>query len=225
MWWKIFPVRNYITGCNFLSIEVIGSVGRALELNYGKQRNTWSRCLQYIREFHVSGANRKSEGRREMLASLPTRDEGTEGEKGVNIDFAVKSREDMFPDENTPTRMFNGIPFRDIPICNIKATKNNTIISVTDAKGVVKLLRTAGIEGFKNTRKGTNIAGQATAISLSTKAIEQGFKTVRVRVQGLGPGRMSAIKGLQMGGLDIISVTDSTRISWHPPRPRKRRKL
>ena len=41
----------------------------------------------------------------------------------------------MYPDENTPSRLFNGIPFSNIPICNIKASKNNTIISVTDAKG------------------------------------------------------------------------------------------
>jgi ribosomal protein S11 len=46
------------------------------------------------------------------------------------------------------------------------------------------------MEGFKNTRKGTNIAAQATAISLSMKAIERGFKQVRVTVRGLGPGRM-----------------------------------
>ncbi|XP_023723633.1 28S ribosomal protein S11, mitochondrial isoform X2 [Cryptotermes secundus] len=131
----------------------------------------------------------------------------------------------MYPDENTPTRLFNGIPFRDVPICNIKASKNNTVITVSDAKGDVKLLRSCGMEGFKNARKGTNIAAQATAISFSTKALEFGYKTVRVRVQGLGPGRMSAIKGLQMGGMDIISVTDSTPVSWNPPRPRKRRKL
>jgi small subunit ribosomal protein S11 len=41
----------------------------------------------------------------------------------------------MYPDENTPTRLFNGIPFRDVPICNIKASKNNTIITVSNAKG------------------------------------------------------------------------------------------
>lgn len=41
----------------------------------------------------------------------------------------------MYPDENTPTRLFNGIPFRDVPICNIKASKNNTIITISNAKG------------------------------------------------------------------------------------------
>lgn len=178
-----------------------------------------------LREFHLYGPYRKGEDRREMYASLPARDEGTDGEKGVDIDSVLKSREDMYPVENTPTRLFNGIPFRDVPICDIKASKNNTIISVSNAQGDVKLYRSCGQEGFKNARKSTNIAAQATAISLSTKALQHGYKTIRVRVQGLGPGRMSAIKGLQMGGLDIISVTDKTPVSWNPPRPRKRRKL
>ncbi|XP_046403992.1 28S ribosomal protein S11, mitochondrial isoform X2 [Ischnura elegans] len=132
---------------------------------------------------------------------------------------------DIFPDENTPSRLFAGIPFADLPICHIRASPNNTIISVTDSKGGVKLLRSCGMEGFKNTRKGTNIAAQATAISISTAAVNRGYKTVRVKVQGLGPGRMSAIKGLQMGGLDIVSITDNTKVSWHPPRPRKQKKL
>ncbi|KAL1397242.1 hypothetical protein pipiens_009907, partial [Culex pipiens pipiens] len=57
------------------------------------------------------------------------------------------------------------------------------------------------------------------------KAIERGYKTVRVTVRGLGPGRMSAIKGLEMAGMNIVSITDSTRVSWNPPRPRKQRKL
>jgi hypothetical protein len=186
-----------------------------------------------FRDFHIYGPNRKGEDRREMYASLPARDEGTDGEKGVDIDSALKrfvryalysilqvmfkmairyllqsvwedgvfvagegslnyvvnitlhvlykrvvqlyvqrehamnkcvlivefnvsvcfigfwlesdrekcytetccSREDMYPDENTPTRLFNGIPFREVPICDIKASKNNTIISVSNAQG------------------------------------------------------------------------------------------
>lgn len=67
--------------------------------------------------------------------------------------------------------LINGDPFKDIPICNIRVSKNNTIITITDAPGVPKLLRSCGIEGFKNTRKGTNIAAQATAISVSTVMI------------------------------------------------------
>jgi small subunit ribosomal protein S11 len=87
------------------------------------------------------------------------------------------------------------------------------------------MIRSCGIEGFKNTRKGTNIAAQATAITFCGKVVDRGVKAARVVVRGLGPGRMSAIKGLQMGGLNIVSITDTTRVSWSGPRPRKQRKL
>ncbi|KAF4525533.1 hypothetical protein B566_EDAN015841 [Ephemera danica] len=177
------------------------------------------------RTFYTSLPRSKSEDRREMMASLPKIDEGTAGEKSIDVDTIFSRSESLFPDENTPNRLFNGIPFSQLPVCNIRVTHNNTIVSLADSKGKIKILRSCGIEGFKNTRKGTNIAAQATAISVGTRAVDQGFKTVRVRVRGLGPGRMSAIKGLQMGGLDVISITDNTRVSWNPPRPRKQRRI
>jgi small subunit ribosomal protein S11 len=93
----------------------------------------------------------------------------------------------LFPDEDTPNRIFDGIPFCQLPICDIKVSSNNTILSLSDYKGMFlarisniskqthhllvtglpQMLRSCGMEGFKNTRKGTNIAAQATAISLS----------------------------------------------------------
>ncbi|XP_017873303.1 PREDICTED: 30S ribosomal protein S11 [Drosophila arizonae] len=174
---------------------------------------------------HTSVILRKAEDRKEMLASLPAKDEGTAGEKSVDIDTLFNRRAKSFPDATTATKLFNGIPFNELPICNIRVSPNNTIISVTDYKGVPRLIRSCGIEGFKNTRKGTNIAAQATAVTIGAKAVELGWKTIRVKVRGLGPGRMSAIKGLQMGGLNIVSVTDNTPVSWNPPRPRKQRSL
>ncbi|EDV93853.1 28S ribosomal protein S11, mitochondrial [Drosophila grimshawi] len=174
---------------------------------------------------HTSAFLAKAEDRKEMLASLPAKDEGTIGEKSVDIDTLITRKEKFFPDASTATQLFNGIPFNELPICNIRVSPNNTIISVTDYKGVPRLIRSCGIEGFKNTRKGTNIAAQATAVSISAKAVELGWKTVRVKVRGLGPGRMSAIKGLQVGGLNIVSITDNTPVSWNPPRPRKQRSL
>lgn len=131
----------------------------------------------------------------------------------------------LFPDETTPLTLFGGVPFQDIPIVNIRVTKNNTILSLTNSKGDIQVIRSCGIEGFKNARKGTNIAAQATAISFCGKIVDRGIKQARITVRGLGPGRMSAIKGLQMGGLNIISITDMTRVSWNPPRGRKQRKL
>lgn len=132
---------------------------------------------------------------------------------------------DIFPDENTPTALFNGVPFKDIPIVHIRVSKNNTILSLTNPKGEIQMIRSCGVEGFKNTKKGTNIAAQSTAITFCQKVVDRGIKQARITVRGLGPGRMSAIKGLQMAGLNIVSISDTTRVSWNPPRPRKQRKL
>lgn len=120
---------------------------------------------------------------------------------------------------------FGGVKFSDVPVCHIKSSRNNTILHVTKPNGERIMIRSCGMEGFKNTRKGTNIAAQATAIGLATRALDFGIHTVRVTINGLGPGRMSSIKGLTMGGLKIISVTDDTPISWNPLRSRKQRKL
>ncbi|KAK5648300.1 hypothetical protein RI129_003192 [Pyrocoelia pectoralis] len=185
-------------------------------------------CGFYVNKLFITTTAvkfREVEDRRLMLRSLPAPDEGTAGEKAVDIDSQLAQKADLFPDIDTPTKLFYGIPFKDIPICNIKVSPNNTILCLTDAKGVPKLLRSCGVEGFKHTKKGTNIAAQATAISIGLQALEQGYKTIRVRVRGLGPGRMSSIKGLQMSGLNIASITDNTRVSWDPPRPRKAKKL
>ncbi|CAD6994792.1 28S ribosomal protein S11, mitochondrial [Ceratitis capitata] len=186
-----------------------------------------SQCINFMKSsgFHTTTFLKKVEDRKGMMASLPAKDEGTTGEKSIDIDTLIQKKDKFFPDSETSHQLFNGIPFVDLPICNIRVSPNNTIINVTDSKGVPRLIRSCGVEGFKNTRKGTNIAAQATAISISEKAIELGWKTVRVKVRGLGPGRMSAIKGLQMGGLQIVSITDTTPVSWNPPRARKQRSL
>nr|CAG4651344.1 EOG090X0DZ9 [Simocephalus serrulatus] len=160
----------------------------------------------------------------QMIASMPKIDEGTLGEHLTDVSFNQQTG--LFPDEGTPDRIFDGIRFADLPICHIKATPNNTIISLTDSAGVIKTIHSCGREGFKNTREGTNIAAQATAITFGMRAIAMGMKTVRVAVRGLGPGRMSAIKGLTMAGVNVISITDVTPVPWAPnPRPKKRRKL
>ncbi|XP_015609739.1 uncharacterized protein LOC107274764 [Cephus cinctus] len=177
------------------------------------------------RTLHSTASCQKlNDDRKNMMSILPAKDQGTDGEKIINID-SLNIVEDMFPTPETPNKLFNGIPFKDIPICNVKVSPNNTIICLTDSQGNVKMLHSCGREGFKNTRKGTNIAAQATAISLGSRAIGEGIKSVRVKISGLGPGRMSAVKGLQMGGLNIISITDATPVSWNPPRPRKPKRL
>lgn len=80
--------------------------------------------------------------------------------------YFVYRKFDIFPDAELPNRLFNGIPFKQLPIFNIRVSPNNTIVTLTDYKGKLHLNRSCGIEGFKNTRKGTNIAAQATAVTI-----------------------------------------------------------
>ncbi|XP_057319182.1 28S ribosomal protein S11, mitochondrial [Microplitis mediator] len=182
-----------------------------------------SNCLTNTRFLHVTSSTFGLDQRKKR-EGFKKKDEGSEGEFTIDIDNSLHQQQ-LFPDMNTPNRLFNGIPFKEIPIVNITCVRNNTKLNLTDFRGSVKILHTCGTEGFKHARKATNIAAQATAISLSAKALDQGYRTIRVRVAGLGPGRMSAIKGLQMGGMEIISITDNTRVSWCPPRPRKAKRL
>ncbi|XP_028160939.1 uncharacterized protein LOC114364183 [Ostrinia furnacalis] len=174
------------------------------------------------RLFHTTPAQSKEKFDHKRI---PQDDEGVQGEKLIDLDSVLKAKQSLFPTAESDDLLFDGTPYKQLPICNIRVSHNNTIFTLTDSNGAVKVLKSCGMEGFKNTKKGTNIAAQTTAISIATKAISRGIKTVRVKVRGLGPGRLAAVKGLQMGGLDIVSVTDSTPVSWNPPRPRKARRL
>lgn len=184
-----------------------------------------SRQILMIRQLETSAVlcRKTALDRREMLRSVGKVDEGTEGEKYFRLDRRLL--EGRFPTPETHSEKFDGIPYAEIPICSINCTKNNTLIAVTDYKGVTICNSSCGVEGFKNAKKGTNVAGQAVGISAGMKAIRKGVKTVRVAFRGLGPGRMASIKGLQMAGLNIISVTDRTNLPEVGPRPRKARKL
>ncbi|KAL0278392.1 UNVERIFIED_CONTAM: hypothetical protein PYX00_000224 [Menopon gallinae] len=123
------------------------------------------------------------------------------GSKGNKEELSAENvysdaSEKFFPDENTPNQLFDGVPFSQIPIVNVKVSANNTILNLTDAKGVTKMIRSCGMDGFKNTKKGTNIAAQATSLNFGRNAVDMGYRTVRVKIQGLGPGRISSIRGL-----------------------------
>jgi len=169
----------------------------------------------------------KEYDRRALIDSTPKKDEGTQGEKGVDIDFLGSDKQDsLFPDADLPNRTFNGIKFADLPICHIKTTKNNTIMHLATKTGDTIAYHSCGLEGFKNTRKGTNIAAQTTAITLAKKATEKGATTINVAIRGIGPGRTSSVKGLQMGGMTIVAITDHTPVVWKPSqRARKARRL
>ncbi|XP_066504307.1 28S ribosomal protein S11, mitochondrial [Hoplias malabaricus] len=120
---------------------------------------------------------------------------------------------------------WGGKKFEELPIIHIKATYNNTHIQVTDSEGQSMARTSCGTEGFRNIKKSTPIAAQTAGISAAAKAQAKGVTFVRVLVKGLGPGRLSAIKGLSMGGLEIVSITDNTPVPHNGCRPRKARRM
>ena len=108
---------------------------------------------------------------------------------------------------------------------HIKATFNNTIISLTDTYGNVISWATAGKSGFKGSRKNTPFAAQISAESAAKEAMELGLSKVDVEVKGPGSGREAAIRSLQAAGLEILSIKDVTPIPHNGCRPPKRRRV
>ena len=110
-------------------------------------------------------------------------------------------------------------------IAHIKATFNNTNVTITDLDGNTLVWATAGTAGFKGSRKSTPFAAQITAQEAATKAMELGLREVKVFVKGPGAGRESAIRALQAAGLEVTLIRDVTAIPHNGCRPPKRRRV
>ena len=110
-------------------------------------------------------------------------------------------------------------------IAHVKATFNNTTITITDTKGDTLCWSSAGTSGFKGSRKSTPFAGQLAAQQVADKAAKFGVKEVDVKVKGPGSGRESAITALQAAGLRIKSIEDVTPLPHNGCRPKKRRRV
>jgi small subunit ribosomal protein S11 len=112
-----------------------------------------------------------------------------------------------------------------VGIVFIKATFNNTTVTITDTKGDTLCWASAGTTGFKGSRKSTPFAGQMAAQQAAEKASKFGVKEVEVKVKGPGSGRESAITALQAAGLTIKSIEDITPLPHNGCRPPKRRRV
>jgi small subunit ribosomal protein S11 len=112
-----------------------------------------------------------------------------------------------------------------VGIVFIKASFNNTTVTITDTKGDTLCWASAGTTGFKGSRKSTPFAGQMAAQQAAEKASKFGVKEVEVRVKGPGSGRESAITALQAAGLTIKSIEDITPLPHNGCRPPKRRRV
>ena len=108
---------------------------------------------------------------------------------------------------------------------HIRATFNNTIVTITDVAGNAVSWASAGELGFKGSRKSTPYAAQMASETAAKAAMDHGMKTVEVYVKGPGAGRESAIRALQATGLDITMIKDVTPIPHNGCRPPKRRRV
>jgi small subunit ribosomal protein S11 len=110
-------------------------------------------------------------------------------------------------------------------IAHVKATFNNTHVTITTLNGDTISWGAAGAAGFKGTRKSTPYAAQRAAERAATAAIRNGMKEVEVRVKGVGSGRESAVRALASAGLKVTLIQDVTPLPHNGCRARKRRRV
>ncbi len=116
---------------------------------------------------------------------------------------------------------------RNVPkaIAFIKASFNNTIITIADPAGQTLCWASAGSIGFKGSRKSTPFAAQRAAERCADAAMKMGVREIEVRVKGPGAGRESAVRSLQARGLKVRSISDVTPLPHNGCRPKKRRRV
>ncbi len=107
-------------------------------------------------------------------------------------------------------------------VAHIHSTFNNTIVTITDEQGNVISWSSAGALGYKGSRKSTPYAASQASEAAAKAAIDHGMRTVEVLVKGVGPGRESAVRSLQVAGMNITVINDVTPIPHNGCRPPKR---
>ncbi|XP_063046805.1 28S ribosomal protein S11, mitochondrial isoform X2 [Engraulis encrasicolus] len=170
--------------------------------------STLARCTNHniLTSLHMLRATVVNSECRRSICSSPIRlqqeaaeEQPATPEQTTSRDFSIYP---PMPGEDSPLR-WGGMKFEELPIVNIKATYNNTLIHVSDHSGQYIARTSCGCEGFRNIKKSTPIAAQTTGISAAS----------------------SAIKGLSMGGLEVVSITDNTPVPHNGCRPRKARRM
>ncbi|MEA3240125.1 MAG: 30S ribosomal protein S11 [Pseudomonadota bacterium] len=124
--------------------------------------------------------------------------------------------------KTTKAKVKKNVP---VGVACIQATFNNTQVTFTDVNGNVIAWASAGVVGFKGSRKSTPFAARQTAEEAARRAVEHGMRTVEVLVKGPGAGRESAIRAIQAAGMTIKVIKDITPIPHNGCRPPKRRRV
>lgn len=148
-------------------------------------------------------------------ATEPVKAEGAEATTAAPAEAAAAARK-------AKARGLRTVP---VGVAHIRATFNNTMVSITDPKGAVVSWCSSGRVGMKGSRKSTAFAAALVGQEAAKQAVARGMHEVEVRVQGAGAGRESAIRSIQAAGLNISVIKDITPIPHNGCRPRKRRRV
>ncbi|KAI1719257.1 ribosomal protein s11 domain-containing protein [Ditylenchus destructor] len=170
---------------------------------------------------HKRGFNKRGLSMDDYRTPLAT---GTIGADTV-LTLDTENIDQFMPTLDTLMEKFYGIKYTSIPIAYIASTKNNTKLTVMDVNGKCIVQTSARMEGFKNARKKTNLAGQAAGQGCGLKLLRRRVNTVRVVIKGIGAGRITSVKGLTSAGVNVVSITDRTPLPDRGPRGRKQRRI
>lgn len=149
-----------------------------------------------------------------MGKRAPIVKEGGEGEAAAAGAVEAKKPKKKKTKKNVP-----------IGIVHIHASFNNTLITITDPTGNTIAWSSAGVRGFKGSRKGTPFAAQMASEDAARKALDHGVRTVTVFVKGPGSGRESALRALSTVGIRVTAIKDVTPMPHNGCRPPKRRRV
>lgn len=157
-------------------------------------------------------------------AATPPADAASVSETAADVMGDSGSTDDKAA-EQALRKSRRGTRIAPIGIAHVKATFNNTIVTITDMRGNVVSWCSAGRAGFKGSRKSTSFAATIIGQDAARQASSKGMNEVEVHVQGAGSGRESAIRAIQTSGLTISVIKDVTPIAHNGCRPRKRRRV
>ncbi|HOY10591.1 MAG TPA: 30S ribosomal protein S11 [Candidatus Omnitrophota bacterium] len=134
----------------------------------------------------------------------------------------AKGKVSVRKEKKLKKKMLKGVT---VGIVHIKATFNNTLITITDKQGNAISWSSPGAVGFSGSKKSTPFAAQVAAGSAAKEAKELGLNSVDIYVKGPGSGRESAIRAVQAAGLNVMSIRDVTPMPHNGCRPRKKRRV
>ncbi len=152
------------------------------------------------------------------MAKIETIDASVQPETGGGKKGAGRPKKKTFKKRGEKRIVHSGY-------AHIHASFNNTMITITDAQGNAISWSSAGMMGFKGSRKSTPFAAQVAAETAGRAAQDQGIKTLDVRIKGPGPGRESSVRALASLGIRINSISDVTPVPHNGCRPQKRRRI